>query len=102
MAAISEIFHQIFCDKEQFAQYMAAMAQHQEVEFFARQGCIVTQEELDTYRQQWQNPPGYHPAVKPLSQCPPFSEADFFACLSQWGCSARQPGEEEQVLHFID
>ena len=102
MAAISQIFQQIFCDKNRFVQYMAAVAQHREVEFFARQGCIVTQEELDTYRQQCQKPPGYHPAVKPLSQCPPFSEADFFACLSQWGCSARQPGEEEQVLHFID
>ena len=103
MATLAQVFDQIFCNKELFVQYMAAVAQHQEVEFLARLGCKVTQSEWEAYQRQRQAPPQkYCPAPKPLDQCPPFSPQEFFSHLPADGTFARQPGEEEQILHFID
>ena len=102
MATIAQIFDRIFCDKELFAQYMKAKIQQREVEFFAQQGCAVTQQQLEEFQQQRQTQPGYRPTAKPLAQCPPFSEVQFFASLPQDGSFARQPGEEEKALHFVD
>ena len=100
MATLSEIFQQIFQDQEVFMEYMTALAQHGEIDFFQQRGCSVTLQELKQFQQQWQPQPPLGP--KPLAECPPFSESDFFAALPQKGAFARQPGEEEQILRFVD
>lgn len=100
MATLSEIFQQIFQDQEVFMEYMTALAQHREIAFFQQRGCPVTLSELKRFQQQWKPQPSQGP--KPLVECPPFSEQDFFAALPQKSAFARQPGEENHSLHFID
>ena len=100
MATLSEIFQQIFQDQEVFMEYMTALAQHREIAFFQQRGCPVTLSELKQFQQQWKPQPSQ--GTKPLAECPPFSEQDFFAALPQKSAFARQPGEENHSLHFID
>ena len=82
---------------------MAAMAQHQEVEFFARQGCTrPPKKELEAYWQQWQNPPSIPSGGEaPLAMSSFFGGGLFCLPISMWLLSPAA-GEEEQVLHFID
>lgn len=103
MATFQEIQERIFYDQNFFMEYLQAVSQKREGEFFQQNGCPVTPRELEEFHRR-RAQPGYQPAPKPLEQCPPFSEQDFFASLSLDGPAVipPQPGDERKTLHFVD
>ena len=102
MATIQQIHDRIFYDQDLFLEYMEAVSNGREAEFFLQQGCSVTPQELEEYHQMRRGQPGYHPAVKPLLECPPFSEKDFFASLPSNPQEGRQPSDQRKTLRFIE